>query len=109
MGTCQAGGSWSRAVSERSTHYRDLQAAEFSVAFRAERGHGPSFKQLGDGLGWTLPRSVLGFVVVLLVANEWLARTGKVPWMLRPGPAARQRGIALPTARRPTAAASAPS
>ncbi|MET8658619.1 hypothetical protein [Streptomyces griseus] len=79
------------------------------MAFRAEHGHGPSFKQLGDGLGWTLPRSVLGFVVVRLVANEWLARTGEVPWTLRPGSAAQQQGIALPAARRPTAAAPAPS
>ncbi|MYT95871.1 MULTISPECIES: hypothetical protein [unclassified Streptomyces] len=85
---------------------RGLRSAEFSVSFRAEHGHGPSFKQLGDGLGWALPRSVLGFVVVRLVANKWLARTGEVPWTLRPGPAAQQRGIVLPAARKPAAAVS---
>lgn len=86
---------------------RGPQAADFTVAFRAEHGHGPSFKQLGDGLGWTLPRPVLGFVVVRLVANEWLTKTGEVPWTLRPGSAAQQQGIALPAARRQTAIAPA--
>ncbi|WP_337192468.1 hypothetical protein [Streptomyces sp. YIM 132580] len=85
---------------------RGPRSAEFSVSFRAEHGHGPSFKQLGDGLGWALPRSVLGFVVMRLVANEWLARTGEVPWTLRPGPAAQQQGIVLPAARKPAAALS---
>ncbi|MFJ6493471.1 hypothetical protein [Streptomyces californicus] len=85
---------------------RGPQSAEFSVAFRTEHAHGPSFKQLGDGLGWELPRPVLGFVVMRLVANEWLARTGEVPWTLRPGPAAQQQGIVLPAARRPAAAIS---
>lgn len=84
---------------------RGPKAAGFTVAFRAEHGHGPSFKQLGDGLGWTLPRPVLGFVVVR--ANEWLTNTGKVPWTLRPGTAAQQQGIALPAARRRTAPAPA--
>ncbi|WP_406241598.1 hypothetical protein [Streptomyces anulatus] len=86
---------------------RGPQAADFTVAFRAEHGHGPSFKQLGDGMGWTLPRPVLGFVVMRLVANEWLTKTGEVPWTLRPGSAAQQQGIALPAARRPTAVAPA--
>ncbi|MFE4692136.1 hypothetical protein ACFRH6_19030 [Streptomyces sp. NPDC056749] len=77
------------------------QAARFTVAFRDEHGHGPSFKQLGEGLGWTLPRPVLGFIVVRLVANGWLTSTGQVPWTLRPGEAAQQQGIALPAARKP--------
>ncbi|WP_257137992.1 hypothetical protein [Streptomyces sp. b84] len=82
---------------------RGPQAAEFTVAFRAEHGHGPSFRQLGNGLGWTLPRPVLGFAVSRLVANEWLTKTREVPWTLRPGTAAQQQGITLPTARKPAA------
>ncbi|MFJ7063625.1 hypothetical protein ACIQVA_39320 [Streptomyces microflavus] len=81
---------------------RGPQAADFTVAFRTEHGHGPSFKQLGDGMGWELPRPVLGFVVTRLVANEWLTKTGEVPWTLRPGAAAQQQGIVLPAARRQT-------
>ncbi|MCX4444847.1 hypothetical protein [Streptomyces sp. NBC_01789] len=82
---------------------RGRQAAEYTVAFRAEHGHGPSFKQLGDGLGWTLPRPVLGFIVNRLLANKWLTKTGDVPWTLRPGTAAQQQGITLPAARKPQA------
>lgn len=54
----------------------------------------------------TATPAVLGFVVMRLVANEWLARTGEVPWTLRPGPTAQQQGIVLPAARKPTAAVS---
>lgn len=80
---------------------RGPQAARFTVAFRDQHGHGPSFKQLGEGLSWTLPRPVLGFVVLRLVANQWLTNTGEISWTLRPGAAAQQQGITLPTARRP--------
>jgi hypothetical protein len=74
-------------------------AAEFTVAFRAEHGHGPSYYQLISGLGWDLNRSLGAYVVTRLVVNEWLVTTGTVPWTLRPGPAAQAQGIALPKAR----------
>ncbi|MET8676112.1 hypothetical protein ABZW18_00520 [Streptomyces sp. NPDC004647] len=74
-------------------------AAEFTVAFRTEHGHGPSYTQLCSGLGWDLNRSLRGFVVRRLLANEWLTDTAPVPWTLRPGKAAQAQGIALPKAR----------
>ncbi|AXU16867.1 hypothetical protein [Streptomyces clavuligerus] len=79
-------------------------AAEFTVAFRSEHGHGPSYAQLCTGLGWELSRSLRGFVVKRLVVNEWLTESGHVPWTLRPGPAAQAQGIVLPKARGPEAA-----
>ncbi|WP_228717876.1 hypothetical protein [Kitasatospora acidiphila] len=78
---------------------RGSLAAEFTVAFRAEHGHGPSYYQLTSGLGWGLDRSLGAYVVTRLVKNEWLVTTGAVPWTLRPGPAAQAQGIALPKAR----------
>ncbi|MFF4484558.1 hypothetical protein ACH4TQ_49250 [Streptomyces sp. NPDC021218] len=38
-------------------------AARFTVAFRAKHGHGPSFRQLCEGMGWDLRRQVCGFIV----------------------------------------------
>ncbi|MFD3838329.1 hypothetical protein ACFWWC_19040 [Streptomyces sp. NPDC058642] len=84
---------------------RGPQAAEFTVAFRAEHGHGPSYNQLCSGMGWGVNRSVRGFIVQRLLANEWLMDTSPVPWTLRPGRAAQDQGIALPKARSSTVAA----
>ncbi|MEV7190069.1 hypothetical protein [Kitasatospora sp. NPDC093102] len=78
---------------------RGRLAAEFTVAFRGEHGHGPSYAQLCSGLGWDLKGPLRGFVVKRLLANEWLAETGSVPWTLRPGQAAQAQGITLPKAR----------
>lgn len=73
------------------------EAAEFTVAFRAEHGHGPSYGQLCKGLGWKkLSRSLRGQVVSGIVADGWLAETAPVPWTLRPGKAAQAQGIVLP-------------
>ncbi|MFD8608563.1 hypothetical protein [Streptomyces sp. NPDC059631] len=87
-------GEWKDAHPDRGP-----QAAEFTVAFRAEHGHGPSYAQLCAGLGWALKGPLRGFVVKRLLANEWLTDTGTVPWTLRPGPAAQAQGIMLPKAR----------
>ncbi|MEU7377822.1 hypothetical protein [Streptomyces albidoflavus] len=87
-------GQWKDAHPDRGP-----QAANFTVAFRAEHGHGPSFRQLGEGLGWP-GRPVLGFIVQRLVSNDWLTSTGQVPWTLRPGQAAQEQGITLPGSRR---------
>ncbi|OON72343.1 hypothetical protein GBW32_15510 [Streptomyces tsukubensis] len=78
---------------------RGMGAAEFTVAFRAEHGHGPSYRQLCGGLGWDLKRSLLTLVVQRLLGDEWLTDTAPVPWTLRPGAAAQARGAALPGAR----------
>ncbi|GGT84613.1 hypothetical protein GCM10010289_00130 [Streptomyces violascens] len=87
-------GRWKDANPDRGP-----QAAEFTVTFRAAHGHGPSFKQLSDGLGWHHSYQLRGFVVHRLLSNGWLTRTGPVPWTLRPGPTAQQQGITLPRAR----------
>ncbi|MFE4692119.1 hypothetical protein ACFRH6_18945 [Streptomyces sp. NPDC056749] len=87
-------GQWKDAHPDRGP-----QAANFTVAFRAEHGHGPSFRQLGEGLGWP-GRPVLGFIVQRLLSNDWLTSTGQVPWTLRPGQAAQEQGITLPGSRR---------
>ncbi|GAA2230190.1 hypothetical protein GCM10010104_24280 [Streptomyces indiaensis] len=58
-------------------------------------------------MGWDLKGPLRGFVVKRLLANEWLAETGSVPWTLRPGPTAQAQGITLPKARSPKAAAAA--
>ena len=79
-------------------------AAAFTVTFRDRHGHGPSFNQLCEGLGWDLPRPLRVLVVQRLLAAEWLADTAPVPWTLRPGPAARAKGISLPGARNPVPA-----
>ncbi|WP_432014746.1 hypothetical protein [Streptomyces cucumeris] len=86
---------------------RGPQAAEFTVAFRAEHGHGPSYAQLCAGLGWGLKGPLRGFVVKRLLVNEWLTDTGSVPWTLRPGQAAQAQGIVLPKARSTAVAAQA--
>jgi len=92
-------GQWKDAHADRGP-----QAAAFTVSFRAHHGHGPSFRQLGEGMGWKLPSQVLYFVVQRLLANDWLTSTGTVPWTLRPGTAAQDRGITLPRARAAQAA-----
>lgn len=83
------------------------EAAAFTVAFRAEHGHGPSYGQLCRGLGWKkLSRSLRGFVVGRVLAEGWLTDTSPVPWTLRPGKTAHAQGIVLPkqaAAARPTA------
>lgn len=75
---------------------RGPQAAGFAAAFRAEHGHGPSYGQLCKGLGWKLSRSLRGFVVHRIVAEDWLTDTSPVPWTLRPGRVAQAHGITLP-------------
>ncbi|MCP2313977.1 hypothetical protein [Kitasatospora paracochleata] len=92
--TMEAYGPWKAAHPDRGP-----QAAAFTVAFREKHGHGPSFNQLREGLGWELPRGLQVFVVRRLLANQWLISTGQMPWTLRPGPAAEAQGIALPSAR----------
>ncbi|MEU1369053.1 hypothetical protein ABZ454_23350 [Streptomyces sp. NPDC005803] len=73
------------------------EAAEFTVAFRAEHGHGPSYGQLCKGLRWKkLSRALRGLVVSGIIAEGWLTETSPVPWTLRPGKAAQARGIVLP-------------
>ncbi|MCX5141692.1 MULTISPECIES: hypothetical protein [unclassified Streptomyces] len=73
------------------------EAAEFTLAFRAEHGHGPSYGQLCKGLGWKkLSRSLRGLVVGGILADGWLTDTSPVPWTLRPGKTAQAQGIALP-------------
>ncbi|MFI5805734.1 hypothetical protein [Streptomyces sp. NPDC051561] len=80
-------------------------AARFSVEFRAEHGHGPSYSQLCTGLGWKkLRRSLRGLVVERMLTDGWLTDTSPVPWTLRPGKAAQTRGITLPAARSAAAA-----
>ncbi|MEU3553808.1 hypothetical protein [Streptomyces fragilis] len=89
-------GKWKEARPDRGR-----EAAEFTVAFRAEHGHGPSFKQMFTGLGWDVPKrpQLRAFVVGRLTSHGWLTTTGQVPWTLRPGPAAQEQGIVLPRAR----------
>ncbi|MFD0023332.1 hypothetical protein [Streptomyces sp. NPDC058382] len=73
------------------------EAAAFTVAFRAEHGHGPSYGQLCKGLGWKkLSRTLRGLVVGRVLDDGWLTDTSPVPWTLRPGKAAQAKGIALP-------------
>ncbi|MFJ8826662.1 hypothetical protein ACIREE_33440 [Streptomyces sp. NPDC102467] len=84
-------GEWKDAHPDRGP-----EAARFTLSFRAQHGHGPSYTQLSEGLGWDLARPLKGFVVQRLIANEWLTTTGTVPWTLRPGAAAQEAGIVLP-------------
>ncbi|WP_206308364.1 hypothetical protein [Streptomyces sp. A1277] len=73
------------------------EAALFTVAFRTEHGHGPSYNQLCRGLGWKkLSRALRGIVVGSLLAEGWLTDTSPVPWTLRPGKTAHAQGIVLP-------------
>ena len=67
---------------------RGPRAAQFVADFRVGHGHGPSLKQLCDGLGWKAYRELRAFIVSRLIVNEWLTNTTPVPWTLRPGPAA---------------------
>ncbi|MFJ5292696.1 hypothetical protein [Streptomyces sp. NPDC088348] len=87
---------------ERTQPDRGPRAAEFAAAFRADHGHGPSFKQLCKGMGWgKQPRALRVLVVGGLIADGWLTNTDPVPWTLRPGQAYRpavQTG--LPSGRR---------
>lgn len=92
-------GEWKEAHPDRGS-----QAAEFTVVFRAEHGHGPSYNQLCSGLGWDVCRSVRSFIVRRLLSNEWLMETSPVPWTLRPGVMAQAQGIVLPKARTTAAA-----
>ncbi|WP_037682449.1 hypothetical protein [Streptomyces griseus] len=87
----EAYGVWKEQHPERGP-----LAAQFTVAFRAEHGHGPSYNQLCTGLGWNLPRTVRTFIVRRLLANEWLTETAPKPWTLRPGNTAQAHGISLP-------------
>ncbi|MEU8136509.1 hypothetical protein [Streptodolium elevatio] len=89
-------GIWKRAHPDRGP-----QAAAFTVAFRAQHGHGPSIRQLCTGLGWEMWPPLRLLVVRRLLADGWLADTAPVPWTLRPGPAANAHGIALPRQRVP--------
>ncbi|MCX4659118.1 hypothetical protein [Streptomyces uncialis] len=92
-------GEWKEAHPDRGPH-----AAEFTVAFRTEHGHGPSYNQLCSDLGWDVCRSVRSFIVRRLLSNEWLMETSPVPWTLRPGAMAQAQGIVLPKARTAAAA-----
>lgn len=85
---------------------RGPAAAAFTVAFRAEHGHGPSYYQLCTGMGWQLTRPVNLLAIRRLQANGWLTETTPVPWTLRPGGTAQAQGITLPSARRAPAAGS---
>jgi hypothetical protein len=91
-----------RHVSEAHDAWRQqhpdcgAEAARFTVAFRAEHGHGPSYGQLCKKLGWRLPRSLRTFLVLRLLDEQWLADTAPVPWTLRPGRTAQAQGIVLP-------------
>ncbi|MFI9743523.1 hypothetical protein [Streptomyces sp. NPDC052494] len=88
---------------------RGPQAAAFTVDFRDRHGHGPSYKQLGKGMGWKVSRELRGYIVRRLVQDAWLMGTGTVPWTLRPGPAAQEQGITLPRARGAQSTALSPS
>ncbi|MET9887123.1 hypothetical protein ABZZ20_29110 [Streptomyces sp. NPDC006430] len=100
--TAVAYGAW------KDTHPdRGQLAAKFTVAFRSEHGHGPSYAQLGSGLGWQVDHALRNFAVRRLLVNEWLTETGTVPWTLRPGQVAQGEGITLPKARNPEAAVQA--
>ncbi|MFC8226563.1 hypothetical protein [Streptomyces sp. NPDC057287] len=73
-------------------------AAEFSAAFRAEHGHGPSVKQLCNALEWgKMSRDLRIHVIRRLIDDGWLTNTEPVPWTLRPGRAA-QAGMSGSTA-----------
>ncbi|MFJ7200945.1 MULTISPECIES: hypothetical protein [unclassified Streptomyces] len=87
----EAYGAWKEEHPDRGP-----LAARFTIAFRTEHGHGPSYNQLCVGLGWDLPRSLRSFIVGRLLANEWLTDTAPVPWTLRPGNTAQAHGIVLP-------------
>ena len=94
--TAVAYGAWKELHPDRGQ-----LAAEFTVAFRSEHGHGPSYAQLGSGLGWQVGHSLRNFSVRRLLVNEWLTETEPVPWTLRPGQVAQAEGITLPKARSP--------
>ncbi|MCX4481655.1 hypothetical protein OOK44_35370 [Streptomyces cellulosae] len=72
---------------------RGPRALQFAAAFRAQHHHGPSIKQLFEGMDWKIEsRELRGFIVQRLITNEWLTNTAPVPWTLRPGKAAQSGG-----------------
>ncbi|MFF7534661.1 hypothetical protein ACFZB2_37025 [Streptomyces bobili] len=83
------------AYSSRKEQHPDRGplAAQFTVAFRAEHGHGPSCSQLCSGMGWNRPRTLRTFIVHRLLANEWLTDTAPAPWTPRPGKTAQAHGM----------------
>ncbi|MEU9031456.1 hypothetical protein AB0D46_28860 [Streptomyces sp. NPDC048383] len=94
------------SASHLSVRYREwkvnhpghgIQAARFTVDFRAEHGHGPSYGQLCAGLRWGTFRTLRTLIVSRLLADEWLTDTSPVPWTLRPGDAAQAQGVVLST------------
>ncbi len=87
----EAYGAWKEQHPDRGP-----LAARFTITFRADHGHGPSYNQLCTGLGWDLPRTLRTFIVRRLLANEWLTETAPKPWTLRPGRTAQAHGIVLP-------------
>lgn len=74
-------GAWKDSHPDRGPH-----ALQFAAAFRAQHQHGPSLKQLCEGMGWQIEaRELRSFIVQRLITNEWLTNTPPVPWTLRPG------------------------
>ncbi|AEN08167.1 MULTISPECIES: hypothetical protein [unclassified Streptomyces] len=66
------------------------RAAQFAAEFRAAHGHGPSVKQLCQGLAdRKQSRRLRIYIVRQLIAEGWLTNTEPVPWTLRPGKAAQ--------------------
>ncbi|MER5355872.1 hypothetical protein ABT093_36830 [Kitasatospora sp. NPDC002551] len=79
-------------------------AAEATVVFRARHGHGPSYSQLCQAVGWQVRRPMRQRIVVGLLEEGWLTETAPVPWTLRPGPLAQSHGVVLPPSRTPAQA-----
>ncbi|WP_369228476.1 hypothetical protein AB5J52_48395 (plasmid) [Streptomyces sp. R39] len=78
-------GAWKDSRPDRGPH-----SLRFAAAFRAQHQHGPSLKQLCEGMGWQVKSHELrSFIVQRLITNEWLTNTPPVPWTLRPGQAAQ--------------------
>ncbi|WSC90995.1 hypothetical protein OG909_01000 [Streptomyces sp. NBC_01754] len=75
------------------------RAARFAADFRAAHGHGPSVKQLCQGLSERKQsRRLRIFAVRQLIAEQWLTNTEPVPWTLRPGRAAQSGTAVAPVA-----------
>ncbi|MFE9829185.1 hypothetical protein ACFYPK_11115 [Streptomyces halstedii] len=76
------------------------RAARFAADFRAAHGHGPSVKQLCQGISERKqPRRLRIYLVRQLIAEGWLTNTEPVPWTLRPGKAAAPSGTSAPRVR----------